>query len=127
LNDDGEVLDITNNINIYTMSYTHSNATTSEKPDTLTLTVTQVAKASNMDKNIVNKNDHLQSVYINRATSLNLNANTYIVKVYLADGSSVAYSDATTYDAKWDRLAFTDKGLVPIELPNITKIELTKV
>lgn len=43
LNDDGEVLDQTNNVNIYTMSYSHSNTTSTEVPATLTLTVTQVA------------------------------------------------------------------------------------
>jgi hypothetical protein len=59
-----------------------------------------------MDMNIVNKNDYLKSVYIYRAAGLHLNANTYNVKLYFADGSSVALSDAT-YDATWDRLAFT--------------------
>lgn len=96
-------------------------------PTKLTLTVTATKKASNFDNNIVNKNDLLQSVYIYNAAALNLNANSFNVKVFKADESSTMFADAT-YDAKFDRLAFTNANKdLSIELPNIARIEFTKV
>jgi hypothetical protein len=50
--------------------------------------------------------------------------NAYKVKVTMQDASVVTYNDAS-YDADWDRIAFTNSG-DPIQLPNVDKIEFTQ-
>lgn len=89
------------------MSYTHSNSTITEVPAKLTLGITQAATASSVTSNIVNENDILESIYIYNAAALNMNANTYNVNVFKPDETSFKLADAT-YDAAWDRLAFTN-------------------
>lgn len=73
----------------------------------MTLLVTLSATASSAPSNIVNENDILESIYIYNAAALNLNANTYNVNVFKPDETSFKLADAT-YDAAWDRLAFTN-------------------
>lgn len=125
LNDDGVTLDQTNNVNIYSLSYSHSNASETEQPAKLTVTVKQTATASNFKDNIVNQNDVLQNIHIMYATALRLNTGTYNVNVYKLDKSQVTLADAK-YDATFDRLSFSnDKPDEPIQLPNIDRIEFT--
>jgi hypothetical protein len=87
-----------------------------------------IFKASNYEDNVVNQNDILQSVFINNAGALNLNANSFNVKLYLSDETTVDYSHAT-YDAKWDRLEFTNTDATkPVQLANkFDRIEFTKI
>jgi len=124
LNDDGEVLDQTGNVNIYTLDFSYDGSEGVE-PAAMTFTVTQAAKATKAPNNIVNENDVLQSLHINNGAVLKF-ATAYTVTVTKADDTTVTYADAT-YDAMWDRLTFTNTDLEKkIELPNIKKIDLAK-
>ena len=123
LNDDGLVLDVKDNQNIYTLSYTHTNTTASEVPALLTLTVASTDAATNFESSKVNENDVLSSIYINNAKALNLDKNSFSVKVTNKDKSTSTLDNAT-YDTVFDRLALEGAAIM---LPTVATIEFTKV
>ena len=122
INDDGLTLDLTNNVNAYTL-YTSFDGTS-----TISFRVGMDLVASNFmqaDKCMaVNKNDYLSSLSFHNAKAFGVNAD-FTVSVVQKQGT---YSGSVTasYDAVNDRLHMVVAAGSEVCLSNLLTIKLTK-
>lgn len=99
LNDDGVILNLTNNRNIYSLAFGFKKG---GSPQTLTFSLTHVLFAQNYPQGVVNMNDLLGGLFIYNANALNLKG-TYNVSVTTTEGTSKINAQGV-YDAYTDRL-----------------------
>jgi len=116
LNDDGLVLELENNQNVYALHYQHSGGSAS-------LSVDLLAQATHYADSRVNRNDALGKVEIYNAKAQGLDG-SFSVTAHLKDGTGRLLGPAR-YDALADRLVYAggqDVGLP--DLANLTFIRL---
>mgnify|MGYP006893250442 CR=1 FL=1 len=104
-NDDGLVLNITGNQNLYSFAYIHD---LKNSPDQIRLQMTQVIPATNYNSSIVNLNDALNSLFIYNAAAMGMDKSSYWVKVFFAWDGGWKDFGATTYNIVTDRITFTN-------------------
>jgi len=103
LNDDGVILDITANQNIYEMSYVQDLSAA----DTFTLTIDHLFNATNYGTdNVVNMNDNLGNIEIYNAAAQGFSAaNNYTVQGTKLDGTTqTQFTFEMYYETTSDRL-----------------------
>jgi hypothetical protein len=120
INDDGELIDVTDAQNVYHLEYLQDLAS----PDVVSITFSMSANATKYTNSQVNYNDILSTVEIYNAKALGLDSPTsYTTEVTFYDGSS-AKLNAAVYDEVTDRLMLPH--YYPVNLPELERITFTK-